>query len=446
MHRYVTEIDLTRLPTGARGWAALVAWAAASDDCLERYFLELKSDVDLNTKDGQHKVAKFILGAANRDPAKATKRFGGHAVMLLGIGGGKATGIAPFEAKDLEHEVVKFTGTDGPGWDFERIRIDDDHDVIAIVAAPPTGGIYPSMADGRDLYTGDVYLRGDGKTAKATGAELQAMLARLVAARTSSTLPDITVEVLGTAMVVHYDPARLTTWVEETEADYLNSLTPRKPTSPLGDFGFGSINADRRSAEEFRGEVEEWSATALADPASGLHELASKLAGSVRLRLTNPVKTPLRDVQVSLEFDSPVRALYWEDRYKKHERAELFPDRPIGWGQASIAGLLSPHIIPPYTAPDTAGQLQITAHSPAQLSLDLNLLRPKATHVSDDEDVVLVLFVDTDFIGPITGRWSLTAGDVHDVLEGELTVDYEYRDWTKAIANVMGDEIDRADR
>ncbi len=97
-------------------------------------------------------------------------------------------GIPPFEAKDLEHEVVKIIGVDGPGWDFEHIRIDENRDVIAIIAAPPSGRIYPSMADGVDLYTGDVYLRGDGKTAKTTGPDLQTVLARLAAAGTASTL------------------------------------------------------------------------------------------------------------------------------------------------------------------------------------------------------------------------------------------------------------------
>src|SRR5690606_17663034 len=123
LYRIVTDIDLSRLPTGARGWSALVAWAAGSDDRQERYFLELKSDVDLTTKHGRHKVAKFILGAANRDPAKAAKRFGGHAVMLLGVSVGATNGIPPFEAQDLEREVRKFTGASGPGWDFERVVV-----------------------------------------------------------------------------------------------------------------------------------------------------------------------------------------------------------------------------------------------------------------------------------------------------------------------------------
>jgi hypothetical protein len=219
----MTDIDLSRLPTGARGWAALVAWAAASDDRLERYFLEFKSDIDLSTKHGRHKVAKFILGAANRDPAKAAKRFGGHAVLLLGVGSGKATGIPPFEAQDLEREVLKFVGADGPSRDYEQIPIDTDHDVIAIIVDPPIGRIWPCLADGEGMKNGDIYLRGDGKTEKATGTEIQAMLARRT---TASTLPEITVDPVGCALSARINIEELTAQIEDAARDYLDDVDP----------------------------------------------------------------------------------------------------------------------------------------------------------------------------------------------------------------------------
>lgn len=436
-HRYMPDIDLSRLPTGVRMWTALVEWAAASDDRQERYFLELKSDVDLRAKEGRHKVAKFILGAANRDPAKAAKRFGGHAVMLLGVGKGKAAGIAPFEAQDLEREILKIIGASGPGWDFERIPVDGGDDVIAIIVNPPTGRIYPSLSDGAGLFNGDVYLRGDGRTEKASGAELQAMLARVAASGAASTLPDISVTMLGTAMVVRFDPDWLSRWVEATAMVYLHDFE-RASRAP-GPFLARSLVDDRRSEAEFRGDVERWRANASADPASGLFELASKFAGGVQLRIRNPVKTPLRDVRVDVEFDAPVRALYWAERHKAHERPELFPDRPLEFGKANMFSISGISNIVSRTPLAPTGQLVIDTTSPATLSLELALLRPEATHLSDDSDVVLVLFVDAGYAGPVTGRWRLTAGDVHDVLKGELTIDAEERDWTKGIAHRLGD-------
>lgn len=432
----VTDIDLSRLPTGARGWAALVAWAAASDDRLERYFLELKSDVDLTTKHGRHKVAKFILGAANRDPAKAAKRFGGHAVLLLGVGRGSATGIAPFEAQDLEREVRKFTGADGPGWDYERIPIDDGHDVIAVVVDPPTGRIWPCLADGEGMTNGDIYLRGDGKTEKATGADIQAMLTR--AGTTASNLPDIAVELLGEALAVRLDRDSVTRWVEGTAQDYLDDVDA-PATSPGFPFALATPTImERRSKDEFRREVRRWRESALADPTAGVDLIAARLAVGIRLRVSNPVRTPLRDVRIDIELDGPVRALDWEDP-DEDEPLTLFPGRPVVWGQDSFASLISAGIGGRFsTSRNDHGILRITQASPTQLSLDLDLLRAEETFLSDEDELSLVVYVDTETDQPITGRWRLTAGDVHNVLDGTLTIPIDYRDWTEAIAHLAG--------
>ena len=439
----MTDIDLSRLPIGARGWAALLAWAAASDDRLERYFLELKSDVDLNTKHGRHKVAKFILGAANRDPAKAAKRFGGHAVLLLGVGCGKAIGIPPFEAQSLEREVRKFTGSDGPGWDYERIRVDDDHDVIAIIADPPTGSIWPCLADGEGMTNGDIYLRGDGRTEKATGGEVRAMLAR--AGSSASTLPDIAVELLGEALAVRLDRDRLSAWIEDTTQDYLDDVDAPASRSPFDAMLVGPSVMERRSKEEFRREVQRWREVALADPAFGVDEIAARLAVAVRLRVTNPVKVSLRDVRIDIEFDGLVRALDWEDQ-DEDPPVTLFPDRPLDWGRDSFASLIGASIADRFLpAGGSDGVLRITQKLPAHLSLSIDLLRAEETLVSDEDEVVLVLYVDAEPAESITGRWRLTAGDVHDVLHGTLSVQVDYRDWTDAIARLTGGQPEGSD-
>ena len=436
--RSVTDIDLSGLPNGTRGWAALLAWAAASDDRLERYFLELKSDIDLTTKHGRHKVAKFILGGANRDPAKAAKRFGGHAVLLLGVGGGIATGIPPFEAQDLEREVRKFTGADGPGWDYEQIPIDTNHDVIAIIVDPPTGRIWPCLADGEGMTNGDIYLRGDGKTEKATGAEVQVMLAR--GGTTASTLPHITVEALGEALAIRLDRDRLVRWVEVTVQDYLDDVNAPASSSAfplvLASTGF----MERRSKEEFRREVRKWHESALADPASGVAQIVARLAVGFRLRVANSVKTSLRDVRIDIEFDDAVQALEWEDPDDDGPVA-LFPDRPIDWGRDSFASLIGAGIARPFLPVGRDhGILRITQIFPARLSLSLDLLRAEETFVSDEDEVVLVIYVDAEMDQPITGRWRLTAGDVHDVLDGTLSIPVDYRDWIDAIAHLADDD------
>jgi hypothetical protein len=433
----MTDIDLNRLPTGARGWLALVEWAAASDDRQERYFLELKSDVDLNSKRGRHKVAKFVLGAANRDPVKAAKRFGGHAVMLLGVSAGATPGIPAFEAKDLEREVSKLTGAEGPGWDFERVRVEDGRDVIAIIADPPTARIWPCLADGEGVFNGDIYLRGDGNTEKAKGVEVQAMLARLMASVEPSRLPEITVAVDGSVMGIQFDPTRVVSWVEDANKDYLRGIGSGPSGGPYAILANQGL-MEQRSETDFRRQIERWRTAAISDPASGLHDLAARIAVGIRVRVANTEMRSLRDVRVDIEFDEPVRALDWEDP-DRDDGAELFPDRPPKWGRDSLAYILRDTHIAPLVPRDTDGILLISQTSPAKLSFSLNLLRSKEARLTDEDDIVLVLFVEGDLPEQLTARWQLTAGDVHDLREGTLVVPVTHHDWREPIASMLGD-------
>ncbi|MGC5225389.1 hypothetical protein ACPW96_22730 [Micromonospora sp. DT81.3] len=394
----------------------------------------MKSDVDLTAKHGRHKVAKFILGAANRDPAKAAKRFGGHAVMLLGVSPAVTAGIPPFEAQDLEREIRKFTGASGPGWDFERIKIAGQNDVIAIIVDPPTARIWPCLADGEGMSSGDIYIRGDGRTEKATGGEIQAMLAR-ISVRESVELPEITVEVVGEVTGVQFDSERIVTWVKEVTEEYLHDVGAPSSSGPFGILAHQGL-MEQRSESAFRRQVEQWKSTSLADPASGLHDIAARVSVGVQLRVTNPVAMSLRDVRIDIEFDDSVRALQWEDP-DRDDRLDLFPDRPLAWGRHSLADVLRSTNIAPFVARDSDGILQIRQSSPAKFSLSLTLLRAKEVRLTEADDIVLVLLVEDHPPDQVSARWQLTAGDVHDLREGTLTVPVSRRNWTGVIAEML---------
>lgn len=100
------------MPTGDAGWQRFAENVRGLDDSYERYFLELKSDVDLNTATGRAKVAKFILCAANRIKREAMRKLEGRALLVLGIG--VPGGVPPFEANELDRVVQKFAGKPGP--------------------------------------------------------------------------------------------------------------------------------------------------------------------------------------------------------------------------------------------------------------------------------------------------------------------------------------------
>lgn len=432
------RFDLTRLPTGEMGWAALVDFVAASDDRVERYFLEVKSDVDLSAKAGRHKVAKFVLGASNRDPAQASKRFGGHALLVLGVGGGAATGIAPFEAKDLAKEVARFTGADGPRWDFERIPIGGDRDVIVVVVDPPTGEVWTCRGDGIDLYDGDIYVRADGETRKATGDEVRGLLDRAVS-RTGHI--DVDVELLGEVVAIGLDAEPLLGWVETEAAELRSQVAPRPKRNSV--YGIAALGPDlgvmeRRSRKAFLEEVDEWEATVRANPAAGVVRAMARFRRGIQLRLVNHTKTFLRDVRIDLELEGDVLAVEWRPE-DKDKGINLFAGRPKDWGSESFAAIgLIPrldNVVAPVRSQH--GIVLISQERPARLTMRMDALRPQEEHVSDDDEIVLVLVVSSDPGSPVRGRWRLTAADVNDVFEGHIEIPVAYQDMREPIETIL---------
>ncbi|KAB2806982.1 hypothetical protein F9L07_28530 [Pimelobacter simplex] len=421
----MSDLDLTRLPKGERGRMALLDYVRSSDDRVERYFLEVKSDVDLTTKEGRAKVAKFVLAAANRDADRAAKRFEGHALMVLGVGAGVAAGVGAFEAMDLERDVQKFTGVDGPVWDFERIPVDDDRDVIMIVVDPPTGAVWTCLADGpAGLQDGAIYVRGDGDTRRASGAEIRQMISRAQAPRVTV---DVDVELLGQVQSFAIEAAPIVERVNREADRLLSHVAPRGASAAFRVLG----SMDTRPRARFTQEVEAWRTSITDDPFAGPLALAAHQLDGLQIRVTNRTRTFLRDVRVEIEFDAPVRALEWLSPLEDDEEFDVLPGRPKAWGTDTIGALggysfgrVSSSI--PVRSPD--GVTKIESALPARLGLSFQDLRPETTRLSDDDDVVLVMLPVTVAVESITARWRLTAAEVHDVFEGEFEVTVKHVD------------------
>src|SRR5665648_665479 len=107
------EIDTSRAPRGELAATVLVQAVAAGDDLLERHYLEIKSQLNLGDKRDVAKIAKFILGAANRLPEVAATAFEGCAVMVVGVSEGKIEGISSIEMMELARMVEPYVGVLG---------------------------------------------------------------------------------------------------------------------------------------------------------------------------------------------------------------------------------------------------------------------------------------------------------------------------------------------
>lgn len=420
-------VDSSKLPTGNRARAAFIAALEASDDRVERHYLELKSGFDLNSKADRRKVVKFILGASHRDPAKAARHFDGYAVMVLGLSLDGVAGVPKFELMDLERDIETFAGTDPPGWDIDLIPAADGRDYVMVIVDPPDGKIRPVLQTSDSLVSGDVYIRVEGATRRATGPELVAMMSR-AHAQVQGPILDVSVEPDGVLEARIIDAAELSglvDWHRDRLEAQVEVAVPRSPFDVL----HGSYDADRRSRQEFLDEIEEWRDNALDEPESGLHELASQMSRPFVLKVSNNTTTSLKEVRLEVTFDAPVTALYWEE---KDNTFDLFPSRPVDWGQNSYLSALSLTDFRPATNPASFdGSIRIEAERPALLVVEVRRLHAEQSLSTPDEDVVLVLFADGPAAVPetVTAAWRLTAGEVHEVLRGEFELKMATADW-----------------
>ncbi len=427
------SFDVARLPAGERGWTAFTEWVKTLDDRYERHYLELKGEVDLTQKAGRHKIAKFILAAAHRDPVKARKYFDGRALMVLGVGGDTPPGIGMFEMQDLEADIRSFAGVSGPSWDLHRIPLGGGRDILVVVVEPPTGTIWPTLKDGAGLADGDIYIRVEGASRKAKGPEVRLLLERAMKPAREF---DVDVSLAGKVLVARIDADDLRT-IATSKVAQLQESWERARSSPQAPFlsPFG-LN-ERRSDEESLDQLANFEQNAHLHPERGELSLAASISDGIHIVLTNANTSFLRDLRVDIEFDQDITAVPWVPR--ESPTAVLFADAPLPWGTDGYTNAVSDFI--PRALPGVMDRrVQIAQDEPARLTVTMAELRPRYEESSDDDDVVLVQFTtpNGDLPDSVSGTWKLTAAGFDEAREGQFTLPVAPYDWVPAIRNIGG--------
>lgn len=426
------KLDLRRLPRGQREWREFLDALAQVDDSAERYFLELKSELDMTNKTHRAKVAKFVLGAANRPEELAGRRFEGHALLVIGVAGGQLTGIPAFEARELADSVRQFIGPEGPGWDYETVRVAAGRDVVIVIAHPPRERDQPwtCLKDGpENLQDGGIYIRADGETRHAKGEEIRAMLRRSVEAPRPTAL---TVEVIGQVLTYSCSKGPLGHFVEQVardlrgKADIAPSRTDTATllnTPQLDTLWAAMQQPEDRSPEVYEQQIVAW----VEEAQSAFGSLVDGLAGFVGppafIRITNRSKVFLEELEVRLHLAGQVRAV--DAVSSATEIRSCVPPAPRPWGPRQRAFGWGPHQFPTHQPlvhfRQGSGTVTYRNGGSVVLGLTLPSLRPLETFDSDDDQVVLCVEGPIDPLG-LTGAWTATARGVHDVFEGDVTV------------------------
>lgn len=213
-------MDTDFAPTGEARLRKILDAVVAEGDTAEYLGLEAKSDIDPSKKGvGVAKIAKFILGMANRLPEVAATQFKGYGVMVIGAEKGQALGIPKgVESHELGDRLRSYLGPDGPTWDLARLAVSDEREVLFVLVEPPRHGqsMFPchkdfqpaDRANSKDagLADGSIYVRDKSQTRQAKAVEIKALLARSEQAE-----PQVTVSVVvkGRALAVQQEEAGL---------------------------------------------------------------------------------------------------------------------------------------------------------------------------------------------------------------------------------------------
>src|SRR5699024_1403073 len=217
-------------PLGESALQQILDHVIANGDEAETYYLEVKSDLRVGSKEGAAKIAKFLLGAANRDPIQAARHFHGYAVLVIGARKDVAEGVARgAEPHEIEDKLQPYLGAKFPAFELGRIPVDEEREVLFIVAPPPQDGqdMFPCHENfhgeerKNNLDDGAIYVRGQSNTRKARSGEILKLLAR--GKRVGKAPIELTIDPIGAVHRVSHLPELMETlyaWEEQKYTEH----------------------------------------------------------------------------------------------------------------------------------------------------------------------------------------------------------------------------------
>lgn len=276
-------MDTNFIPLGERALQKILDHVLDCGDEAETHYLEVKSDLNPKAKEGIAKVAKFLLGAANRDPSQAVRYFQGYAVLIIGAQKGCASGIERgTEPHDLENSLRPYLGPTFPDFEIGRIAIDDEHEVLFIVAPPPQDGqpMFPCHKDFQGdrklkqetLIDGAIYVRGASNTRPARSGDIL----RLIERGQGSNKPpiDVDIDLIGTVHRVSHLSEVMEVLYDQEEERYADRIAGSQDLPDIDPFlhlpdGVGEPATPEQQAKY----LAEWKSHKEVNMANGLEHL-----------------------------------------------------------------------------------------------------------------------------------------------------------------------------
>lgn len=462
-------------PMGETRLRQVLDAVVAEGDAAEYLGLEAKSDIDLSKKGvGVAKIAKFILGMANRMPEVAADHFKGYGVMVIGAGKGQSPGLPKgVEAHELADRLKPYLGPDGPRWDLARLSTSDTHEVLFVLVEPPAAGqplflchkdYQPAdKADAKfSLADGDIYVRDKSRTRKANASDVRALLSRGAPA-----LPEVAIDfgVHGRALFVVDTDSSLRRIIAD-ESDKTRKEAEKKKQE-----------AEESSRKEAEAARRKWASspkdgdpTAFLPPAAfdamrqalaplanpripgvlfGTHDpppprdlekvirekearrwnrwpecrenLYAVTAERIRFTVENQAASYLSEPQIIVTIHE-ARAIEPQDAddLKDHEVLPFVdkPGRPAGPYGIALPEFDYPTFRPSFPNPEIDWSNE--DDNTVKVVLSPSALRPSTPWTSDDDELILIAL--NPAASELTGTWSLTAEGIGKRFDGKFTI------------------------
>ena len=400
-------------PVGDAFFQGLLAECEQYGRGIESVSLELKgSEVLSGGKAGFAKIAKFIIGASNRDPELAKNEFQGYAIMVIGVeSNGELSEVLRCEDQEINSQIEGYLGGEAIHWFTHWIHPSGDFKkgVLFLLVPPPQNGdqIRWCRKDGVGLTDGAIYVRSRGETRIAKGLDLEMLTRR--AGTSSSQTWGLAVEMHGAAIS---DLSSFHDAAQDIVVQRADEMRKSVSGSGVAAIMGGAPYLERRSKEEYLDEIQEWQER-LADHASALSEsLMLETLPPLSVTVTNEVESFVEDLR--LEFTLP-KDFFVIDRKGLSEKLDEILKSPIPWGKDhQLARLLDASFPRPFpNSPHSVASdfesawLEDIDRETGKVSLRIPELRPReSVKLSSSRYVLLATGVEKTLVEM---TWGATA-------------------------------------
>lgn len=413
-------MDINAVPLGERALKGILDHVVAVGDEAETSYLEVKSTLDLTATVGIAKVAKFLLGAANRRRREAARYLQGFAVLVIGAEKGHMQGVPRgIEPHELEDRLRPYLGAQFPAFEFGRISISSKREVIFVIAQPPRDGqsIFPCHKNFQNdkpaysLVDGAIYYRGSSNTRLAKAGEVLDLVER---ARGGGKPPiKLSVEISGTLRRVEGLREMLNKLYAAREEKFIQRNSEFESSGPPSTSLADMIGRFAQPTSESRArQLVNWKQNRSENLSQGRSHFLGVSLDGVAVRVTSHGRFIARP-QLVITFHSCEVLEYREVGHADIEKVV----EPIGGRSNSAEGIdFSELRLRPRDYPvdwvQRGGDVEVT--------LTPESFRPDVPWTSDQDDFVLL--PRTSDSQRVRVTWVLTEEGNDEVTQGELEV------------------------